>query len=369
MSTSPSIWGSEDVRWMRRALRLASLSLGHTAPNPGVGCVIVRDGQLLGEGRHKRCGEAHGEIQALASVAANGHDPAGATVYVTLAPCTSQGRTPACSAALIRAGVGRVVAAIPYPIQLDPAKLFADAGIAYALGCESSVATRLHGGWLKRVTTGLPRCTGKWAMSLDGFIADIHGAPIAISGAQARQRSRRRRRAYDAIVVGSGTVLTDDPQLLATSGKSPTRVVLSSSAQLKQETRLVTTLSKSPVVLIHDHHASEANLLKLQAQGVETISVDDAHDPLLVKQALGDKGFNDLLVEGGSAVHGSFLAAGAYDRLEIDIGAHTLGSGIPVSQTSSMTNWTLESAACMRGETQCVSMTLPSPDSELDCSA
>ena len=351
---SPSTWGSDDRRWMRRALRLASLSLGHTAPNPGVGCVIVRDGQLLGEGRHKECGKDHGEVEALADVATRGNDPAGATVYVTLAPCTSQGRTPACSTALINAKVQRVVAAIPDPIQDDATAIFVTAGIVYDIGCEQELARAIHGGWLKRVQSAVPRCTGKWAMTLDGFIAPQNGGPLTISCSIARARSRRRRRAYDAIVVGAETVLADDPQLLATSGPCPARVVVSATARLPVDCRLIQTLDHAPLWLVHDYRAAEETLSELRTLGVETLAVDNAHDPLQVLRCLGTKGCSEVLVEGGAVLHGAFLAADAYDRLEIDMSALTIGAGMAVAQQPAQNRWQHEAPSIVRGKTQCM---------------
>nr|MBA3686718.1 riboflavin biosynthesis protein RibD [Planctomycetota bacterium] len=164
-----------DAMHMRRALRLASLSLGMTWPNPGVGCVLVRDGRVIGEGRHRACGEQHAEVAAIADCRARGGDPAGATAYVTLAPCTRQGRQPPCVTALREARVARVVAAIADPVQDDARRLLAEAGIAYDVGCMRASAAALHGGFLSRVLDGRPRLTGKWAMTLDGAIAAAGG--------------------------------------------------------------------------------------------------------------------------------------------------------------------------------------------------
>lgn len=329
--------GGDDAAWMDRALRLASLSLGMTWPNPGVGCVLVRAGRLLGQGRHRRCGDLHAETAALADCRARGHDPAGATAYVTLAPCTRQGRQPPCTSALIAARVARVVAAVGDPAQDAAAPLLGAAGIAYEVGCRGERARHLHGGFLARVASGRPRITGKWAMTLDGCIATSRGDAGWISAPLALALSRRRRRAYDAILVGAGTVRADDPQLLATrpadhgGEPGPLRVVVSAGAGLEPGSRLVATLARAPLLVVHAPTAPVARLTALTAAGVRLLAVDDPHDPAQVALALGRLGLNELLVEGGAALHGAWLRAGMYDRLEIYVAPLVLGGGLPAA--------------------------------------
>jgi diaminohydroxyphosphoribosylaminopyrimidine deaminase/5-amino-6-(5-phosphoribosylamino)uracil reductase len=321
-----------DVRFMRRALRLATLSLGRTWPNPGVGCVIARRGEVIGEGRHAVYGQAHAEVNALAQCSALGHDPAGATVYVTLSPCTRHGRQPPCIDALRSARVARVVAAIDDPHQDLAALALAEAGIAYQAGCCAAEATQLHGGFLARVTRNRPRLTGKWAMTLDGSIATRTRDSAWISSVEALAFSRRRRRLFDAIMIGAGTAHQDDPSLLSAQvgERTPVRVVISRGAELPEHSLLVATKPKASVMVLHAPDAPAGNLAALRSHGVEVHAVEDPHQPLQVARVLGECGFNDVLVEGGAQVHGAFLRAHLYDRLELYIGASTIAGGLGV---------------------------------------
>ncbi len=333
----------EDARWMRRALRMVSLSLGATWPNPGVGCVLVKNGVLIGAGRHEVCGREHAEVNALTDCRRRGHDPAGAVAYVTLAPCTHHGRQPPCVDALIAAKLARVVAAIADPMQDDAGALLRQHGIAYAVGVEAALATHLHGGFLSRLMLKRPRFTGKWAMTLDGCIAAHTGDSRWISSAEALTLSRRRRRAFDAIMVGTGTALRDDPTLLATrvrrvDGQSPVRVVVGRNA-LNPSARLLTTGAQAPLLTIAEH------------------------DPLPVARQLGALGFNEVLVEGGAQLHGAWLRAGLYDRLEIYLGLRTLGGGLAVTAGAGAPRidlgaaYALEQPPMVLGDTVCLRLT------------
>ncbi len=316
-----------DAAWMSRALRLASLSLGQTWPNPGVGCVLVRDGLVIGEGRHERCGDLHAETAALADCRSRGHDPRGATAYVTLAPCTRQGRQPACSLALAAAGVARVVAAIGDPHQDDAARDLAAAGIAYEVGCLADAAARIHGGFLCRIRLGRPRLTGKWAHSADGYISAGEGSRTIISCPTAYARMRRRRRAWDAIVIGAGTAACDDPALTTPHPRQhgddagPLRVVLARDGRV-------------PGRRLHDRSAPTLVVHGLQAApppGIAGLAVADPHDPAQVAGALGRLGLNEVMVEGGARIHAAWLPF--YDRLEIYRGSERLGGGVPAPPT------------------------------------
>lgn len=354
--------GSIDELFMRRALRLASLSLGMTWPNPGVGCVLVKDGGIIGEGRHQICGELHAETAALADCRARGNDPTGATVYITLAPCTRHGRQPPCVEALVAARVGAVIAAADDPQQDDPWLWFEKAGIAYSVGFLRQEAEHVHGGFLTRMRQGRPRFTGKWAITLDGSLAAMSGDSRWISSPEALALSRRRRRAFDAILIGSGTAQRDDPRLAANgarlhgSDRGPVRVVvgrdpeLSCGAQLMRSARdqpLLVACAPLPVV------QSEA----LSAAGVATLPLADPHDVEQLAIALGDLGLNEVLVEGGATVHGAYLRAGLYDRLEIYLGARTLGGGLPpalglgAGSVAEARTWELEEPPRVLGDT------------------
>ncbi len=335
-----------DVRWMRRAVRLASLSLGCTWPNPPVGCVLVKDGHEIGAGRHRVRGREHAETAALADCRVRGHDPSGATAYVTLAPCTRRGRQPAppCAESLIRAGVARVVVAVADPHQDSAAERFADAGIRYEDGVCAELGAQLVGGFLSRVTSGCPRFTGKWAMSLDGRISGVAGAGTTISSPEAIARSRRRRRAFDGILIGVGTALADDPQLLAVPPRwridlageredqtgTPVRIVVSANARLPPTSRLVTSIDCAPLWLLHHPSAAAERLRSLERSGVRLLPVVDPHQPAQVAMALGQAGLNEVLVEGGATIHRAFLRAGLYQRIECYVGALTFSGGVGV---------------------------------------
>lgn len=367
------VWSAADCRAMRRALRLATLSQGRTWPNPGVGCVLVRDGTVIGEGRHAVYGQAHAEVNALTACRSAGIDPAGATAYVTLAPCTRHGRQPPCVDALVAARVARVVVAIDDANQDDPRSRLEPAGIAYEVGCLGEVAGHVHGGFLTRIALGRPRCTGKWAMSLDGCIAAVTGDAGWISSPEALALSRRRRRGFDAILVGAGTVAADDPRLLSSmpGERTPVRVVVSRSSTLATDSRLVAGASLAPVLMVHAPDAPAWRLTALRAARVETLAVDDPHDPAQVAAALGRRGFNEVLVEGGACIHGAWLRAGLYDRLEIYSAALTLGGGLPVcagagvGQVKLGTRWIPEEPPRLLGDTICWRLRRPGKVADL----
>jgi len=347
-----------DRRWLIRALRLATLSCGRTWPNPGVGSVVVRDGALLGDGRHEVCGQAHAEVNALANCRVRGHDPRGATVYVTLAPCTRQGRQPPCVDALRAAGVARVVAALVDANQDDPAAILAASGIAYDL-VELPEAEHLHGGFRLRIDAKRPRFTGKWAMTLDGCIAAAGGDSRWISSPEALALARRRRRGFDAILVGAGTARSDDPHLLAVPRRerTPLRIVLSQRGRLDPQGRMASGARTAPVLVVHGPLADRDRLAALGEQGVALLAVDDAHDARAVGAALGRHGLNDVLVEGGAAVHGAWLRAGLYDRVEIYLAARSLGGGVGAASGSGVSTvangaaWEHEEPPRMLGDT------------------
>lgn len=323
-----------DRRWMLRALRLASLSSGTTWPNPGVGCVVVRDGRVLGEGHTGPSSispQEHGEAAALADAARRGHDVRGATAYVTLAPCTTRSTgTTSCSELLIAAGIARVVVGVDDPHQHQSEARLSAAGVAYESGLCATVARHLHGGFLSRIVAKRPRFTGKWAMTLDGCLAAHTGKSGWISSPDALALSRRRRRAFDAILIGSGTQQSDDPQLLASRPRSrgPLRILVSDAATLADDARLLQTLDQAPLLVIH---GVAANPARLKAWGAELQALEDPHDAVQLARTLGAWGLNDVLVEGGATLHGAFLRAGLYDRLELYQGATTLGGGMPVA--------------------------------------
>ncbi len=308
---------------MRAALALARRSLGRTWPNPAVGCVIVRDGRVIARGRTQEGGRPHAEADAIAHAA----EPLkGATVYVTLEPCSHHGRTPPCADALVAAGVARVVSALEDP---DPrvkgqghARLKA-AGIAVDVGEGAAQAAEVNAGFLLRVKEGRPLFHLKLASSLDGRIATASGESKWITGEAARADGQRLRATHDAILVGIGTAVADDPELTCRlpglAGRSPVRIVLDSKARLAPTSKLATTARQVPVWLVCTSAAPAAAREVLQKAGVEIVEVaagaDGRVDVAAAGQALGARGLTRVLVEGGGQVAAAFLKAGLVDRI------------------------------------------------------
>ncbi len=305
---------------MRAALALARRSLGRTWPNPAVGCVIVRDGRVIARGRTRDGGRPHAEADALAQA---GEAARGATVYVTLEPCSHHGKSPPCADALVKAGVSHVISAIEDP---DPrvkgqghARLTA-AGIAVEVGEGAKEAAEINAGFLTRVREGRPLFHLKLATSLDGRIATASGESKWITGAAARADGQRLRATHDAILIGAGTAKADDPDLTCRlpglAAYSPVRVVLDSKARLSPTSRLASSARTTPVwLLCTEAPRSDA----LQASGIDIIQVpaapDGRVDVAAASRELASRGLTRVLIEGGGQVAAAFLEAGLVDRL------------------------------------------------------
>ncbi|MFI5233990.1 MAG: bifunctional diaminohydroxyphosphoribosylaminopyrimidine deaminase/5-amino-6-(5-phosphoribosylamino)uracil reductase RibD [Gemmatimonadales bacterium] len=320
----------EDRAWMRRALALAERGWGQTAPNPMVGAVVVGGGVAVGKGFHAKFGEAHAEVAALADA---GDRARGATVYVTLEPCNHHGKTPPCVDALIAAGVRRVVAAVRDPGRESGggAERMRAAGIEVDLGAGAAEARELNAPFFFAESGATrPWVTLKLAMSLDGAIAAAPGAagsPRWLTGEAARKHVHRLRAQSDAIAVGIGTALADDPLLTVRSGRrprvAPLRVVFDRAARLPLGTRLVKTAKRVPTLVLADEAGTPA-ARGLEAKGVQ---VDCATGLLPQLEVLRRRGVRSLLVEGGAALAGALLAAKAVDRLVIFQAPILLGAG------------------------------------------
>ena len=303
---------------MAQALRLARRGLNSTTPNPRVGCLIVHDDQIVGEGWHERAGEAHAEIHALRAA---GPLARGATAYVTLEPCSHFGRTPPCADALIAAGIGRVVAAMSDPNPLVAgtglARLSA-AGIACASGLLEEEARELNIGYVSRMTRGRPWVRLKVAASLDGKTALENGQSQWITGAAARADGQRWRARACAILTGIGTVRDDDPQLnvrLAGASRQPLRVVVDSRLETPPAARVV-----GPGTLICAAASDAARADALRAAGAEVLLLPNAAgkvDLAALLLALGQRGINEVHVEAGWKLNGSLLREGWVDELLI----------------------------------------------------
>lgn len=322
-----------DLAWMTRAVELAALGRGWVEPNPMVGCVITRDGERVGEGYHRRFGEAHAEVDALRSMA-DRDQARGATAYVSLEPCCHTGKTPPCTRALIEAGVARVVVAIrdPFP-RVDGGGVAAlrAAGIHVDIGVGEAQANHLLAAYLKRVRTGLPWVIAKWAMSLDGRIATVTGDSQWISGPLSRGEVHRLRGLVDGIAVGGGTVATDDPTLTARppGPRIATRIVLADRRLPSLESRLVRSLDQAPLLIAVPPHAAATEIEALRRAGAEIFVGQETDRIQRINELLGhlgsDKQMTNLLVEGGGGVLGSCLAAGQVDEVHAYIGPRILG--------------------------------------------
>jgi diaminohydroxyphosphoribosylaminopyrimidine deaminase/5-amino-6-(5-phosphoribosylamino)uracil reductase len=306
--------------WMLRALETAERGRGHVEPNPLVGAVLVREGQVVGEGWHERYGQAHAEVNALRAAGPAAH---GATLYVTLEPCCHHGKTPPCTEAVLRAGVTRVVTALldPFPeVAGKGASCLRAAGVPVEIGLCAAEAQKLNAPYLKLLATGRPYVIAKWAMTLDGKIATRTGDSKWISGAASRRPVHELRGRMDAIVVGIGTVLADDPLLTARplGPRTATRVVLDTQGRLPRACRLAGSAAQAPLLVATGGAASPGETLVLPlANG--RVSV-----PALLDE-LGRRRMTNVLVEGGGEVLGSFLDAGAVDEVWAFIAPMVIG--------------------------------------------
>jgi diaminohydroxyphosphoribosylaminopyrimidine deaminase/5-amino-6-(5-phosphoribosylamino)uracil reductase len=310
-----------DLSHMHHALSLAERALGTTAPNPAVGCVIVKDERVVGRGWTQPGGRPHAEVVALAEA---GEAARGATAYVTLEPCAHHGQTPPCANALIAAGVARVVAAVQDPDPRVSGKGIAmlwDGGVQVATGVLEKEAAELNAGFFLRVKENRPLVTLKVAQSLDGKTATVSGQSKWITGPEARRFGHLLRAKNDAILIGIETALADDPELTCRIAgleeRSPIRVVLDTRLRLTESSKLAQTARQTPTLVF----TTSGGGGKLEAFGVKVIrTAKDARgrpDIGAVLNDLAKRGVTRLLVEGGAAVHAAFLDRGFADRLEI----------------------------------------------------
>lgn len=318
-----------ESHWMLQALQLAERGRGHVEPNPLVGAVVVRGDAVVGEGWHERFGAAHAEILALSQAGAAAR---GATLYVTLEPCCHQGKTPPCTDAVIAAGIARVVAAMrdPFPqVAGQGAARLRAAGIQVDIGLCEKESRRLNAPYLKLLATGMPYVHAKWAMTLDGKIATRGGESKWISNETSRLRVHKLRGRMDAIVVGIGTVMADDPQLTARppGPRIPCRVILDSQGRLPPKSRLATTARQIPTLIVTSEQAASERAHGLRATGCEVIALPGRPDVLELLRELGRRRWTNVLVEGGAAALGSFLDAVAIDAVHAFIAPILAGGG------------------------------------------
>jgi diaminohydroxyphosphoribosylaminopyrimidine deaminase/5-amino-6-(5-phosphoribosylamino)uracil reductase len=324
--SSERLAAPDDGAFMRRALALAERGWGRTAPNPMVGAVVVRDGVVVGEGWHAEYGGPHAEVEALRAAGELAH---GATAYVTLEPCNHHGKTPPCTEALVAAGVRRVVVACedPHPVARGGSQRLRDAGIDVTIGVEEAAARELNAPFFHVLASDRPFVRLKLALSLDGAIADHTRRPGWLTGEAARHEVHRLRADADAIAVGIGTVLADDPALTVRHGPAPRiaplRVVFDGSARLPLGSRLASTARDVPVVVVVRAPGRE-KAAALEELGVTLIQAATAREALV---ALRERGVRSLLVEGGATLATSLVQAALVDRLVIFRAPLVLGAG------------------------------------------
>ncbi len=338
-----SLLTDTDRDHLRHALELAEGGRGRVSPNPLVGAVLVRDGGVVGEGCHAELGGLHAERVALAECRARGEDPAGATMYVTLEPCAHEGRQPPCVDALLEAGVKRVVIASEDPSEKANGRgpgMLRDGGVAvdFAAGAEAAAARLLNQPFRKHARTGLPLVILKMAMSLDGQTASAPGEDPWISGESSRPLVHRWRSESDAIAVGIGTVLADDPLLTARlpGARQPLRVVFDSEARLPCGSQLLATLDRSPLIVVVAPDADPARLGALRDSGAEVLVAageGPAERVLSALTELGRRGLTSLFLEGGRTLATAFIAADQVDEARTFV-APTLLGGVPRSATA-----------------------------------
>lgn len=323
-----------DADHMRRAIELARRGEGFVEPNPMVGCVIARGARILAEGYHQRFGGPHAEVEALSAIASTS-DLIGATAYVTLEPCSHIGKTPPCADALIAAKVGRVVIAMgdPFPqVAGEGIQKLRDAGIRVEVGLLENQARELNRPYLKRVQQGIPWVIAKWAMTTDGRIATRTGESQWITGPSARDEVHRLRSRVDAVVVGMGTVRSDNPMLTArTKDSKPLpriakRVVFCRNNTPDEDSNLAKSVSDYPTLLFVSPAIEQSRMRRLRSLGFQVIELGVSDQTEMVTKALnhlGDAGMTNLMVEGGGELLGSFERE--IDECHVYVGAKRFG--------------------------------------------
>ena len=333
-----------DLRFMQLALSLGRRGLGRTAPNPAVGAVVVKDGVILGRGWTQPGGRPHAETEALKRA---GKEAKGATLYVTLEPCSHQGKTPPCIDAIIRSGIARVVSALEDPNPEVAGQGYArlrERGIAVEAGLEAAAAARQHAGHIRRMRDGRPQVLLKLAASADGKAGLLGRKPAGITGEVARARVHQMRAESDAILVGIGTVLSDDPHLTCRLPGmmewSPVRVILDARLRIPLATSIIGTARETPTWVFTTPNASPVAEDILKAKGVEVFRVDGKDGRLDLKavlKALAGRGITRLMVEGGPTVAAAFIKADLVDEAALFRSPNPLGEGIDVLEDLPLT--------------------------------
>jgi len=302
---------------MARALELARK--GFTSPNPRVGAVVVRDGEIIGEGYHVAAGLPHAEINAL-----RGLDAKDCTLYVTLEPCSHHGRTPPCTDAIIKAGISRVVCAMEDPNpKVSGIEKLKDAGIDVRIGVLEADARKLNEIFIKHVETGTPFVLLKTAMSLDGKISTFSGDSKWITSEESRRFSRKLRGLYDSIMVGVRTVINDDPSLRSEEGKDPLRVILDTHLRSPLDSKV---FDDDNVMVFSSSSCDQSRLEEFIDRGIEIVLCGEKRPDIKeVIKVLGSRGITSVFIEGGAEVNGSAISSGIVDKLLFFIAPKIVG--------------------------------------------
>lgn len=346
-----------DVRYMRRALALARRALGLTSPNPMVGAVLVKRGRAIGEGWHTRAGEAHAEPKAILDAQSRGHSPAGATLYVTLEPCCTHGRTPPCTELLIRSGVKRVIVGATDPNPKHAGRGFAvlrRAGIEVIHGVLAAECARLNAAFNHWIVRGTPLVTVKAAMTLDGKMATASGESKWITGEAARREGHRLRLAADAVLVGIETVLADDPALTVRLPRAREntlrRIILDSRARTPLAAKIVSDeMSQlTTIVVTRDAPARRVAALSRRVRVLEAPATADGVDLRWLLKRLGKEDVTSLLVEGGGTVNAAFLLGGLAQRVAFFYAPKIIGGRDAHKAVAGVGASNLKEALCLR---------------------
>lgn len=323
-----------DERFMKRALALARRGEGQVSPNPMVGAVIVKNGQIVAEGYHRRYGEAHAEINAMRSLKTS---PQGATLYVTLEPCHHHGKTPPCVESVIAAGFSRVVVGMEDPNPLVAGKSIEAMkrhGITTTVGVMEEACHDLNETFITYMETGIPFVTVKFAQTLDGRLATSTGHSQWISGEKARRLAHRLRSRHDAVLVGSGTVIQDDPDLTVrhVKGRNPIRIVIDPTLSTPTHAGILRNQEQARTWIVTRGDAPRDKQSRLLAMGIEILPFDATADDMLdlrqVLTALGKRKISSILVEGGGGIITSILRERLANRLVAIIAPKILGNGL-----------------------------------------
>lgn len=325
---------AQDIAFMKRALMLAEKGRGSVSPNPMVGAVIVKDGDIVGEGYHQKFGKAHAEVNAIADA---GDNTLGSTMYVTMEPCNHTGKTGPCTEKIFEAGISKVVIGM-----VDPNPLVNRSGINYLRSkgikvVENVLAERvqeLNKPYAKYITTGLPYILLKMAQTLDGRIASSTGHSKWVTDEESRAIAHKMRARHDAILVGIGTVLMDDPHLTVrmAKGLSPKRIVLDSQLRIPLDANVLSDESLNKTIIVTTNVASKEKIGRIVDRG-STVLVLDANDDGWVPQdllwkELGELGITSIMVEGGNSIHTECLKGGYADEIVMFIAPKLLGTGV-----------------------------------------